>query len=282
MKRVLDKSLNDHALASRRIAGLSLSESLYPPGLRQPRHTHEFASFSFVLTGNYVENYECRAQARPASTLVFRPPQQAHSVQYEGEGVRILSVKFDFERFERIRRHCAVLDSPAAVRTEAMVWLCRRLHGEFRRADALSDLAIEALILEILVEASRNGGTGSNSKSEINEAKSVPRWLSRAKEFLETHFAESLTLEQIARTGGGGVHPVYLARAFRENFGCTIGEYIRSLRLDFACRQIAASQTPLSEIALAAGFADQSHLTKTFKIRYGLTPSEYRKVSRHP
>jgi AraC family transcriptional regulator len=67
---------------------------------------------------------------------------------------------------------------------------------------------------------------------------------------------------------------------FRRQNGCTVGEYVRRLRVDFALRQLSETENPLSEIAAAAGFADHSHLTRTFKAYLGLTPSEYRKNSR--
>jgi len=55
---------------------------------------------------------------------------------------------------------------------------------------------------------------------------------------------------------------------------------VRRLRADFANRQIVGSSLPLSEIALAAGFADQSHLNKTFKSVFGVTPAARRKSAR--
>jgi AraC family transcriptional regulator len=271
MKQEFNKPLINHTLKTNRTcAGLMLSESLYPSRLRQPRHTHELASFSFVLNGNYIENYERKAETRVPSTVVFHPPQESHSVEYLDKSVRILSVQFDFKRLKSVREHSTILDSPAVGRSQTLNWLCKRLYQEFRRMDALSPMAIEGLILEILVEASRN-------KTEAT-GKEIPRWLTQAKEYVHTHFAESFTLDDLARTIG--VHPVYLARVFREKFGCTIGEYVRKLRLEFASRQISASDFPLSEIAAAAGFSDQSHLTKIFKTYYGVTPSEYRKLFR--
>jgi AraC family transcriptional regulator len=76
------------------------------------------------------------------------------------------------------------------------------------------------------------------------------------------------------------VHPAHLVRVFRKKFGCTIGEYVRRLRVEFACRQIRATDAPLSEIAAHAGFFDQSHLNKIFKNLFKLTPYEYRKIHR--
>jgi AraC family transcriptional regulator len=55
---------------------------------------------------------------------------------------------------------------------------------------------------------------------------------------------------------------------------------VRRLRLDFVAKEIVTTSTRLGDIAIAAGFADQSHLNKTFKARFGLTPSEYRRLRR--
>lgn len=271
MKQELYKPNGKHLVRRQELAGFTLTEALYPAKLRQPRHTHRQASFSFVLTGSYAENYGRQSQVRQPSTIVFHPPQESHSVDFEGEAVRILSVHIDFERLAYIREYSNVLDSSVSRRTETIAWLGRRIYREFDRMDALSALAIEGLILEILVNASRD-------ESSLGERK-FPRWLKQAKEFLHAHFSESLVMEDVAQAVG--VHRVHLARVFREKFGCTIGEYVRRLRVEFACRQISTTETPLCQIAFAAGFSDQSHLNKTFKNLFNLTPSEYRKISRY-
>jgi AraC family transcriptional regulator len=271
MKQELFKTRGKNLVRRRELVGFTLTEAMYPARLRQPRHTHQRASFSFVLTGSYVENFGRQSQMRQPSTMIFHPPQESHSVDFESEVVRIFSVHIDFERLAHIREHSNVLDSPVSRRTETIAWLGRRIYREFDRMDALSALAIEGLILEILVTASRDEDGSEERKS--------PRWLKQAREFLHAHFSESLVMEDVARAVG--VHPVHLARVFREKFGCTLGEYLRRLRVEFACRQISTTETPLCQIAFAAGFSDQSHLNKTFKNLFNLTPSEYRKISRH-
>lgn len=254
----------------RMIAGFSVAEAIYPPRLRQTRHTHTHASFSFVLAGSYLENYEKRGETREKSTVVFHPPQESHSVDFESEAVRILNVEFDFPRLAQIREHSIVLDSSAICRTETTAWLGNRIYQEFNRTDAASALSIEGLVLEILAEASRNRVSTAERKS--------PRWLEQAKDFLHDNFSESFALEDVSKIAG--VHPVHLARVFREQFGCTIGEYVRRLRVEFACRQISATDISLNEIAVHAGFSDQSHFTRAFKNQFGITPNEYRKIVR--
>lgn len=256
-----------HTLESRDLAGFRIVESLYPPYLRQPRHAHALASFSFVLTGSYLETFSSRPAMRDASTLVFHPPQETHSVEYQDRPVKILSVHIDPERLSYLRERGIVFDSRSSQRSATIEWLGLRMYAEFRQADTVSALAIEGLIFEILAEAGR-------TPARVHEV--APVWLRRAEEFLHDNFAAPMAFDQVARCAG--VHPVHLARVFRKKHGCTLGEYLRRLRVEFAAKQIVTTKTALGEIALAAGFADQSHLTKTFKAHFGFTPSAYRRL----
>ena len=106
----------------------------------------------------------------------------------------------------------------------------------------------------------------------------APRWLLRAKERMHDEFTSRLTLQQIASTAG--VHPVHLAATFRRIVGVPVAAYIRQLRLDYACRELTDSSTPLTDIAYAAGFADQSHFCRLFRQALGMTPSAYRAAVR--
>ncbi len=258
-----------YTVKNRVTENFKLDEALYPPALRQPRHTHLFASFSFVSSGGYLENFGRKAFSRRAATVIFHPPYEPHAVDYEN-GVRILSVHFSFEKLARIREQSVVLDAPSSCRSETAAWLGARLRQQLRQTDAASGLAIEGLVLEMLAEASHSR-IGSKEKN-------LPRWFKEAKDFLHDNFAESFALETVAQVAG--VHPAHLSRVFREKFGCTVGEYVRRLRVENACRQISTTDAPLSEIAAHAGFFDQSHLNKTFKNLFNLTPYEYRKIHR--
>lgn len=101
-----------------------------------------------------------------------------------------------------------------------------------------------------------------------------PRWLERARDILEAEFHDSISLTRVAEAVD--VHPVHLARVFRKHLRCTPGEYVRHLRIDFACRELSQSDASLVEIALAAGFAHQAHFSRVFKAQTGMTPSEFR------
>jgi AraC family transcriptional regulator len=121
---------------------------------------------------------------------------------------------------------------------------------------------------EALVEAVR---------AQTRRENASPPWLRRAEEFLRDNFSQQFSCEDVANAAG--VHPAHLARVFRRNHDCTIGEYVRRLRLDFAA-QALSQDSSLAEVASAAGFSDQSHLSRIFRNHFGLTPSQYRKILR--
>jgi len=261
--------LHGNIVKNKTIAEFKLTETAYDAGLQIPAHSHDFAYFCFVLRGDFNERCERQTRACSPFSLIFHPPQESHAVDFEND-VRILSVQFDFNRYAQIRELSTILDESLSHRSETIAWLGNRIHREFRRMDSFSGLSIEGLVLELLAEASRcKVGT---------DEKSIPRWLVQAKDFLHDNFAESFVFGDVAKIAD--VHAVHLSRVFRKTFGCTIGEYVRRLRVEFAARQISLTDEPLGEIAYAAGFADHSHFNRTFKSFYGLTPNQYRQFSR--
>ena len=170
---------------------------------------------------------------------------------------------------ERLREDSLTLEGAFEFYGGALTRLCVRLNREFHKTDSAAKLAIEGLALELLAEAARQPSTRIGA---------APTWLRQAREMIVEHFSETPKLTQIA--GEVGVHPVYLATAFRQKFGITIGEFVRRLRIEHACAELNKNDLPLSAIALQAGFADQSHFSKVFKAYVGMTPRDYRTLVR--
>ncbi|HXL85773.1 MAG TPA: helix-turn-helix transcriptional regulator, partial [Gemmatimonadaceae bacterium] len=87
-----------------------------------------------------------------------------------------------------------------------------------------------------------------------------------------------LTIGEIATNVG--VHPAHLAHRFREQFHTTIGVYVRRLRAEWTAERLREGDAPIVEIALAAGYSDQSHLTRECRRYLGVTPAAYRAASK--
>jgi AraC family transcriptional regulator len=104
---------------------------------------------------------------------------------------------------------------------------------------------------------------------------SPPLWLRRAKEIIEAHYRDRLSLRDVARAVS--VHPVHVARQFRRYVGMSVGSFIRLRRIEFARQNLATTDKPLVDIALESGFTQQAHFTTAFRQITGVTPLEYRK-----
>jgi AraC family transcriptional regulator len=262
--------LHGENLKSHQFGSVRVTETLHPAGLKTQRHSHELALFCFVREGGFSEVYGRRRRECVPLQVIFRPPDEAHTDRFYDAGARCLTVELGVGLLQRLREYSVIPEDSRDFYGGKYAWLAAKLYGEFVRMDAASALAVEGLTLELIAEASR-------TRAEWREH-SPPRWLEQAEELLRAHFSEPLTIEAVAQAVD--VHPVRLARAFRRTYRHTIGEHVRRLRVEFACRAIAGSDTPLTEIALSAGFYDQSHFTRTFKSATGVTPSAYRTAFR--
>lgn len=257
--------------ASRQADFLVLSECAYAPGTRVPMHAHENPYFIFTLSGGQEERFGTRERTYVSSTVAFHPAGEEHSESVGREGMRCLHVEFRPQWMERHPTISRFLESGSHFQAGRLAWLAQRIHGEFVHADDVSPAATEGLVLEILAEASR--------LRRQDSATERPFWLEQAKELIRTRFAESLSLSDVA--GAVEVHPVRLARAFRDHYQCSVGEFIRQSRIESACKAILSLRdVPLSEIALASGFADQAHFSRTFRRIVGMTPGQFRTVRR--
>jgi AraC-like DNA-binding protein len=270
LKKPLVGSFYGSTALRREVAGLVFVESVYREERRIPKHEHARAFFNLVLEGAYTEVCGTRTRTRGPWTLALHPPGEVHSDHWQGEVVRVFHVEFSPSRLEQVRAYSPVLDSPADFQGGLPVWLATRLYREHLRNDAVSPLAMEGLAFEVLAECAR--------RRRGNSERQPPRWLRKVRELLDDRFAENLTHEAVATAVG--IHPVHLARVFRRHCGCTLGDYVRKLRVDYAARKLVTTDEPLARIACAAGFADQSHFTRIFKRQMAMTPAAFRSYCR--
>jgi AraC family transcriptional regulator len=266
-------SLYGETLRSHKVSSFDLSERAYPARFRTPKHSHKQALFCFVVQGDYTETYGGKTRECSQSALLFHPANETHAEHFHESGGRSFIIEIAPEWLERVRECADVVDAPAEFHGGAHELLARRLYKEFTLMDGVSSLVIEGLMLEMIGETARH--SAYNSRISANHA---PRWLQQARELLHDRFTERLTLAELARDVG--VHPVHLAQAFHKSYQCTVGDYVRQLRIEYARHELAASETPIIQIALAAGFCDQSHFTRTFKRHVGVAPSQYRESMR--
>lgn len=100
----------------------------------------------------------------------------------------------------------------------------------------------------------------------------APKGVERARARIDDDPSAPLSLTELA--GIGGVSQFQLVRGFSKVTGLTPHAYLVQRRLQRA-RKLIAKGTALADAALAAGFADQSHMTRLFVRTYGMSPGLY-------
>lgn len=141
-----------------------------------------------------------------------------------------------------------------------------------RQAEALSRILLDSIQVEIIdanvpqVYRPYPEDINTAQKSDITY---------KIKTYLAEHYNEKISLADIACN-------VYLSRTyvstlFREETGCTIFEYLNSIRIDKACRLLRDTELTLAQVAQECGFEDQSYFTRVFKKAQRLSPMQYRK-----
>jgi AraC family transcriptional regulator len=253
-------------LSQNHFGAFKLTETGYTSGQQLPKHSHALSYLCLTVHGRYSETSERTTQRCAPLTLAFHPAGAEHLVAFDSGEARLFNVEVEEQWMQRVRECRIGHDEPVYYRGGPPSWLACKLYKEYRSMDTLSGLMMEGLLLEIMVEASRSSSKQSKRKP--------PGWLFAARDLLHDSFSQNVSLKQIAESVN--VHPVHLAVRFRNYYGSTIGDYVRKLRIDFACSRLVETDRSLIEIALAAGFCDQSHFSRTFKQIIGVSPSAYR------
>jgi AraC family transcriptional regulator len=186
---------------------------------------------------------------------------------FRAGGARCFIIEVQPSWLERLHQYSILVDRAANFHGGKVPGLAMRAYQEFKLLDEYSPISIEGFMLEMMAEISRYSQRLRNGRPTAR--------IELVRELIHERFSESLTLVAISELVG--LHPVYVAQAFRKTYGSTVGEYTRRLRIEFACRELSKADLPIARIAANAGFFDQSHFTRTFTRIVGVTPAEYRK-----
>lgn len=201
------------------------------------------------------------ADGAPPMTLIYSPPGVVHRDRCRSLGDRFLIVEVE---------SCLTTSGtgdPLWIKDSEALAAAGRIAGRLAscRTDNLAeDLDDAGLILLETI----------GRMDMCNEP--IPGWASEAFDALRDMSPQSdLRMAQVAHQVG--VHPVHLSRFFRKKFGCSPGVALRRFRVWRAAAALSKG-VGLAQVALDCGFADQSHLTRSFSQILGTTPGRFQKA----
>ena len=232
------------------VGGLRVSDIAFRPHTTSPPHVHEHDCLVVLLRGAMEKD----ERALTSGAVAYTPAGMLHVDHLADAGAHTITIEM-LNRVEGLSaRRAAGLRVP---------WLGGRLAAELEATDAAAPLALHAAALELLATVSR-----------APEGPPPRAWLDEVADHLHDRLFERVTLAELAAVAG--VHRTHLVRAFRARYGVSVGVYLRRERVRWAARELRSTDAPIADIALHAGFADQSHFTRTFTKHMGVSPGRYR------
>jgi len=244
-----------------------VTEAWFPPGTVLDQHRHDGTVVAVMLEGSFTTVLGQRHIECTPSTAWTEPAEERHANVVGPRGARVVVAQLDHRCTELFKVFGGFVDAVTVLRDPVVTADAYRVSRELAIGDAMSEVAIEALILAMISTAAR-------SAAAPQRAGATPEWLSRAREIIHAGFRHGLRLSEIAE--GAGVHPSHLAHEFRRRFRCTVGEYARKLRLDWAAERLRTTDDTLTDVAFSAGYCDQAHLTRECTRALGVTPARLR------
>lgn len=239
-----------------------------------PNHFHDYYVIGYVEAG--LRRLFCKNREyiiKQGDILLFNPRDNHGCAQSGGETLDYREINIPED---------AMLRLSGEISGEGKLWrfsqnvvadhdaaLCLRSLHQMMMAGGERFAKEEALLLLLSMLMERYGEAFAYRVPECGEG------LEKACAFMEAHYAERISLEQVCRCSA--LSGSSLLRAFTREKGVTPYRYLQSVRVSRAKALLEAGVSPV-EAALQAGFSDQSHLSNCFHTYIGLSPAAYRRI----
>ena len=230
-------------LVETHIAGYTVTVVRYAAFQELKTHAHGEEGLTVVLQGTFLEESFRGTLVAEAGSTATRPYGMPHTNRFGSDGAVILGVIPDRDRFVEPIKEWTQSDVPSAFRAGL-------------RLVAQDEDALPELLATIAPSVRPDRAMAVRARRLLDDPE------------------QRLTVAAVARDLN--VHPVHLARHFRQTYGVSLREY-RTIRLvRHAAALVLGTNIPLSRIAHECGFADHSHMCRAFRRVAGWSPSRLR------
>ena len=242
----------------RRLSGARALRVVHPAAQVIAPHRHDWPLLTIPALGGYLEQDDDGIVSVDGPAVILHPAGCHHANCIHQSGMETFSIEFDpawlGERFD------------AADLGRSYYWIGGQVSHKARSLARLwsSDTASADELRRATTSFLRLAFRGEKLRS--------PDWLAQAQRQLAS--AGSLTAADLANNLG--LHPRWVAQAYRLAVGEGLQDTIRRRRLEDAVQMLRSTDDPIAEIATACGFCDQSHLNRALRTLTGRTPAQVR------
>jgi AraC family transcriptional regulator len=260
-------TMGSESARSVEVDGCLVTDAGFPPGAILPSHTHDRPVFAVMLAGRMETSIARRRLGCTFGSVWVEPLGERHENRVGSDGAHVLVMQPDVDRCDLFSVARPFLDSVHLVSQPDVLFDAFRLQHELESPDEFSGLSVTGLVMSTFAAVAR-------ARRGANGRRPVPAWLLRVVDAVHDEYRQRIDVRALATLAG--VHPSHLAHAFREHLRCPLGSYVRRLRVAWAAQRLRTSELSIAEVAVAAGFSDQSHLSREFRRRLGVSPARYR------
>lgn len=248
---------------------------------RSPLHSHTFFEFSICLDGrlNNVIN-GTPVDVTEGRVILFRPQDEhiftaidkhiSRDIYCSPELLKQICDTINPNLFQEI------CDNPLYVSFELSKYdlqLFERRMSIFNNVSQYNSEQLHAAHVSAITEIFNLW-----YQSTMSEKQNLPAWIIPLTKQINTiEFAAKPIKEIVAQTNYA--HG-YVCREFKKHYGITLQEYVNSVKFSFACMLLASGSNNVEEIAAKLNYSSSANFIASFRHRFGVTPSQWRKINR--
>lgn len=254
----------------KQVGAYEIAQTRFASNEKLPTHSHEQDVMIIMVRGSRVDQLKETSVECRTGSIMLQSADVPHSNQFFGKrNNQVLNIVIPKRLYAQYSLDRLDSTNLTTVPLGQSRLLAARIAFEIQMSDNLSEDAIDEFMIEFV-----DCATGILNRRRYYNASP---WIAKVVEYLNDCPLEVFRLSEIAEITGR--HPAHVSRTFRRAIGCTIGTYLRHVRVARACTLLATSRRPIVEIAAESGFADESHLTRCMQAIFKTSPGRYRSLS---
>ncbi len=268
---------NDHAYTIRGTAKLlNVASAKYSGDWQCIPHTHEYMELFYIIGGTGLFLIEGQEYPVTVNDMVIVNHDVTHtevsinsqSLEYIVlgiEGVELVPGKHSSEHF-------CILNHYENTDISGCIWnILREMEQKQSGFEEVCQACMEMLVIRLM----RKINLSVSAESQITSGN---RQCATVKRYIDLHFKESLTLEQLADRAH--MNKYYLIHTFKEEYGVSPINYMINRRIVESKYFLAETDLSLAQIAQLLGFSSPSYFSQAFRKNQGISPIDYRKSAR--
>lgn len=244
--------------------GIAVVETEYQKKVFEGWHSHNNAHITLFLKGGTTEKRKNSSQTLGPGSLLFYHSDELHLNQNTLFPSRNINIEIEENLLKELQINEAIIEK--SVQNSAMAkFLILKIFKESQSADIFTNDNVTMLFSQL-----------SQTNNHIEHYEKSPFWVKSLNELLNDCWNENPNLKDLAQVLN--LNPITISKHFPKYFGCTLGEYMRRIKINRSLSLIQSAESNLTEISLYCGFADQSHFIRTFKNQTGFLPKQFQKL----